>query len=127
MNGFVNKTGTTDQLTVKLRAGSANSASDTQIITVTDATTTNDNRWLRDLQIERKADAAGVSVLGFRGLASTSFGSGGLGTDRTADVSLATAMDSAATYLNLGLYVSGTPTDTQIAVYEWEVRLHRGS
>ena len=126
-NGYVSKTGVTDQLTVKLRAGSSNSASDTQLITVTDATTTIDNRWFRDVQLARKADAAGVSVIGFRGLASTTFTSGGYATDRTADVSLATAMDSVATYFNLGALVSGTPTDTALNVYEWEVRLHRGS
>lgn len=123
-NTFPAKVGSTDQLNVKLHIGSGNSASDTTLIAVADPTTTNYERWMRDVQIVRKADAA-ASVVAFRGLASVSFQSGSLATARTADVTLATLMDSVASYFNIGIYNSGL-TDTALWLYEYEVRYHRG-
>lgn len=122
-NAWAEKTGTTDTLSVQIRFGTGNAATDASMLAAAaTGTSTQIERIIRFMEIGRVDN---VTVRN-RGLQSTVFQSGPLTTARGADITVPNMDSSADSYLNIGMYVSGTPTDTALGLREYEVRLVKG-
>ena len=122
-NAWVEKTGTTDTLSVQIRFGTGNAATDSSMLAAAaTGTSAQIERIIRFMEIGR-VDSATVRN---RGLQSTVFQSGPLTTARGVDITVPNMDSSADSYLNVGMYVSGTPTDTALGLREYEVRLVKG-
>ena len=121
-NAWAEKTGVTDSLTVNLRFGTSNTTSDAQLLSVPASSTgANVERIIRFAEIQR----VDSTHLRWRGLQSTVFQFGPLGTTRAIDIPVADMDDTSDSYFNIGIYLSAL-NDSNIGLREYEVRLVKG-
>ena len=119
-HAWCEKTGTTDTPTQKIRIGTSNAITDTEILSIT-TTAGNYVRAIRLMEIAR-VDSTHVKI---RGASSSTFNQGPLALAGASSVTVSDMDSTSDSYFNIGMYNSGL-SDTALILREYEVRLVKG-